>query len=441
MRREKVIIMGAAGRDFHNFNLCYRDNTQYNVVAFTATQIPNISPRIYPSVLAGRLYPRGIPILPEEGLEGLIKRYKVDTVVLSYSDLAYATVMEKSARVNAVGANFLLLGPDHTMLKSKRPVIAITAVRTGCGKSPTTRRVCQILKEMGKNPVVVRHPMPYGDLQKQVCQRFRQIKDLNAHECTIEEREEFEPLIEMGITLYAGVDYAKILSEAEKGADVIVWDGGNNDFPFYLPDLHLVLVDPHRPGHEVSYYPGEVNLRRAHVVIIPKMNTAKKADIAVVEKNIREKNPGAEVIYADLEITLDNPEKIKGKRVLVIEDGPTLTHGEMPYGAGTLAARRYGARIIDPRPYLVGSLKETFKKYPHLGKVLPAMGYGEGQLQELNEVIQRARCDTVLSATPTDLRKILVCYKPTVRVRYELKELGRPDLRGVLRSLLSKIGF
>lgn len=436
MKREKIIIMGAAGRDFHNFNLCYRDNPRYQVVAFTAAQIPNISPRIYPSVLAGRLYPRGIPILPEEELEELIKRHRVDAVILAYSDLAYSTVMEKSALVNAAGADFLLLGPEHTMLKSRRPVVAITAVRTGCGKSPATRRICKILKEMKLHPVAVRHPMPYGDLTKQVCQRFEQIKDLDRHGCTVEEREEFEPLIEMGVTLYAGVDYAKILKEAEKEGDVIVWDGGNNDFPFYLPDLHIVLVDPHRPGHEVSYYPGEVNLRRAHVIIISKVSTAKKVSIRQAEKNIREKNPGARVIYADLEITLDNPEMVRDKRVLVIEDGPTLTHGEMPYGAGTLAAGRYGARIIDPRPYLVGSLKETFHKYPHLGKVLPAMGYGEGQLQELNEVIRRARCDAVLSATPTDLCRILSCTKPTIRVRYELKELGRPGLREILKNFV-----
>ncbi len=437
MKREKIIIMGAAGRDFHNFNLCYRDNPQYRVVAFTAAQIPNISPRIYPPILAGRLYPRGIPILPEAELEGLIKRHKVDTVVLAYSDLSYPAVMEKSATVNAAGANFLLLGPESTMLKSKKPVVAVTAVRTGCGKSPTTRKVCQILKEMGLHPVAVRHPMPYGDLKKQVCQRFREVKDLDLHGCTVEEREEFEPLIEMGITLYAGVDYARILREVEKEADVIIWDGGNNDFPFYLPDLHIVLVDPHRPGHEVSYYPGEVNLRRAHMIIVSKVGTARKASIRQVEKNIREKNPNARVIYADLEITLDNLKIIKNRRVLVIEDGPTLTHGEMPYGAGVLAARRYGARIIDPRPFLVGSLKETFRRYPHLGKVLPAMGYGEEQLNEMNHVIREARCDAVISATPTDLCRILVCTKPTVRVRYELKEVGRPVLRKVLKDFIS----
>ncbi|MEK7241402.1 MAG: GTPase, partial [Planctomycetota bacterium] len=342
MKREKIIIMGAAGRDFHNFNLCYRDNPQYQVVAFTAAQIPNISPRIYPPLLAGKLYPRGIPILPEEELEGLIRRHKAGTVVLAYSDLAYSTVMGKSALVNSAGADFLLLGPGRTMLRSRRPVVAVTAVRTGCGKSPTTRRVCQILKEMGLHPVAVRHPMPYGDLKKQVCQRFKQIRDLDLHGCTVEEREEFEPLIEMGVTLYAGVDYAKILREAEKEADVIVWDGGNNDFPFYLPDLHIVLVDPHRPGHEVSYYPGEVNLRRAHAVIISKVSTAKKTSIRQVERSIREKNPGAKVIYADLEITLDNPETVRNKRVLVIEDGPTLTHGGMPYGAGYVAATTCG---------------------------------------------------------------------------------------------------
>ncbi|HHT9152055.1 MAG TPA: cyclic 2,3-diphosphoglycerate synthase [Candidatus Hypogeohydataceae bacterium YC40] len=439
MKREKIIIMGAAGRDFHNFNLCYRDNSQYQIVAFTAAQIPNISHRIYPPLLAGKLYPRGIPILPEEELEGLIKRHKVDTIILAYSDLSYSTVMEKAALVNATGANFLLLGPKHTMLKSRRPVVCVTAVRTGCGKSPTTRRVCQILKEMGLNPVVVRHPMPYGDLQKQVCQRFKEIGDLDRHDCTVEEREEFEPIIEMGFTLYAGVDYKRILKEAEKEGDVIVWDGGNNDFPFYLPDLHIVLVDPHRPGHEVSYYPGEVNLRRAHVVIISKVNTAKKAGIRQVEKNIAVRNPKAKVIYADLEITLDNPEMVKNKRVLVIEDGPTLTHGGMPYGAGTLAARRLGARIIDPRPYLVGSLRETFRKYPHLGKVLPAMGYGEKQLQEFNEVIQKARCDVVLSATPTDICRMLVCTKPTVRARYELKELGSPNLKEVLKDFVGAL--
>ncbi len=437
MKREKIIIMGAAGRDFHNFNLCYRDSPEYQVVAFTAAQIPNISPRIYPPVLAGKFYPKGIPILPEEELEGLIRKHKVDTVVLAYSDLAYFTVMEKSALVNAAGANFLLLGPYHTMLKSSKKVVAVTAVRTGCGKSPTTRRVCQALKDMGLHPVAVRHPMPYGDLRQQICQRFERLEDLDHYGCTVEEREEFEPLIEMGVTLYAGVDYAKILKEAEKEADIIVWDGGNNDFPFFLPDLHIVLVDPLRPGHEVSYYPGEVNLRRAHVVIISKVNTAKKTSIKQVEKNILEKNPQAKVIYADLEIIVDNPEMIKGKRVLVIEDGPTITHGEMPYGAGVLAARRYGSKIIDPRPYLVGSLKETFKKYPHLGNVLPAMGYGQEQIQELNEVIQKAKCDAVLSATPTDLCKILACIKPTIRARYELRELGSPTLKEVLEDFAS----
>ncbi|MDO8137147.1 MAG: cyclic 2,3-diphosphoglycerate synthase, partial [Candidatus Brocadiales bacterium] len=435
MKKEKVVIMGAAGRDFHNFNLCFRNNPRYEVVAFTAAQIPNISNRTYPPILSGKYYPRGIPILPEEELLGLIRRHRVDTVVLAYSDLSYSAVMGKAALVNAAGANFVLLGPGQTMLKANKPVIAITAVRTGSGKSPTTRKVSRVLKKEGLRPVVVRHPMPYGNLEEQVCQRFQRHEDIERHHCTIEEREEYEPLIEEGVTLFAGVDYQKILRQAEREADLILWDGGNNDFPFYQPDLYITLVDPHRPGHEVSYYPGEVNLRLAHVVIINKVSTAQKSAVRQVERNIQKCNPQATVIRADLEVTIDCPECVKNKRVLVVEDGPTLTHGGMPYGAGTLAARQYSARIIDPRPYLVGSLKGVFREYPHLGRVLPAMGYGKVQLEELREVIHRARCDVVVSGTPIDLSRVLGGpNKPIVRVRYELKELGRPTLREVLRK-------
>ncbi|MCQ4573823.1 MAG: cyclic 2,3-diphosphoglycerate synthase [Candidatus Brocadiales bacterium] len=445
MKKDRVIIMGAAGRDFHNFNLCFRkDPENSRVVAFTAAQIPGISRRRYPPSLAGKHYPRGIPIYPEERLVELIRKHKVNKVVLAYSDLPYAEVMKKDALVNAAGADFVLLGPAGTMLKSKKPVVAVTAVRTGCGKSSTTRKIAGLLKKMGVRPVVVRHPMPYGDLEKQTCQRFVNYDDLDRHNCTIEEREEYEPLIDRGFTVYAGVDYGKILRRAEREADVIIWDGGNNDFPFFRPDLYITLVDPHRPGHEVSYYPGEINLRSADVIIINKIKTAKKSGVRQVEKNIRECNPGAVVIHASLAITIDCPECVERKKVLVVEDGPTLTHGGMAYGAGTFAAKRYNSRIVDPRPCLTGSLKKVFRQYPHLSKVLPAMGYGPKQLEELRRVIDCVRCDAVISATPTDLSRIIDCNKPIVRVDYKLEEIkgpGRPGLRKVLKEFLARHGL
>lgn len=417
---KNVIIMGAAGRDFHNFNVFFRENPNYRVVAFTAAQIPGIASRRYPPELAGRFYPKGIPISPEEKLPELVRKYLVDEVVLSYSDLPHTEVMHKASLVLSKGADFVLLGPRSTMLRSKKPVIAVTAVRTGCGKSETTRRVCGIIRRHGLRPVVVRHPMPYGDLLKQAVQRFASYRDLDMQECTIEEREEYEPLIEKGIVVYAGVDYAKILEAAEKEADVIVWDGGNNDFPFFAPDLHIVLTDPLRPGHEISYHPGETNLRMADIVIINKERSAKKSDIEKVRKNIRRCNPKAKIVDADSAITASRPELIKGKRVLVIEDGPTLTHGGMPFGAGTIAAKRYGGKIVDARKYAVD--KSVFKEYPHLKKILPAMGYSPEQLAGLEGTIKRAKCDAVVSGTPIDLRRILRVNKPIVRIRYELKE-------------------
>lgn len=435
MSPSKVIIMGAAGRDFHNFNTVYRDNRDYRVVAFTATQIPDIAGRKYPSKLAGKLYPKGIPIHPEGDLVELIHKERVDEVVFSYSDVPYEYVMSKAAMVNTAGADFVLLGQRHTMLKSKRPVVAITAVRTGCGKSQTTRRVCEILKEMGKKTVVVRHPMPYGDLTKQICQRFAKLSDLDKHKCTIEEREEYEPHIRRGQVVYAGVDYAEILKEAEKEAEIIVWDGGNNDTSFYRPDLQITLVDPHRPGHEYSYYAGETNLLMADVVVINKITTADPEDVEEVRFSVNRINPEALVVDAASPIFVDNPKLITGKSVLVVEDGPTLTHGEMTYGAGMLAAQKYSAReIVDPRPYIVGSIKETFNDYPDIGPLLPAMGYGKKQVADLEKTINRARCDSVVIATPIDLGRLLKMNKPSTRVRYELQEIGRPDLEEILKD-------
>ena len=435
MSPRKVIIMGAAGRDFHNFNTVYRDNRDYKVVAFTATQIPDIAGRKYPSKLAGKLYPRGIPIHPEGDLVKLIHKDRVDEVVFSYSDVPYEYVMSKAAMVNTAGADFVLLGQRHTMLKSKKPVVAITAVRTGCGKSQTTRRVCEILKEMGKKTVVVRHPMPYGDLTKQICQRFAKLSDLDKHKCTIEEREEYEPHIRRGQVVYAGVDYAEILKEAEKEAEIIVWDGGNNDTSFYRPDLQITLVDPHRPGHEYSYYAGETNLLMADVVVINKITTADPEDVEEVRFSVNRINPEALVVDAASPIFVDNPKLITGKSVLVVEDGPTLTHGEMTYGAGMLAAQKYSAReIVDPRPYIVGSIKETFNDYPDIGPLLPAMGYGKKQVADLERTINKARCDSVVIATPIDLGRLLKMNKPSTRVRYELQEIGRPDLEEILKD-------
>ncbi|ADL08722.1 cobalamin synthesis protein P47K [Thermosediminibacter oceani DSM 16646] len=434
MKRIRTIIMGAAGRDFHVFNTYFRDNELYEVVAFTATQIPNIEGRKYPADLAGRLYPDGIPIYPESRLEELIKELGADQVIFAYSDVSHEEVMHKASRVLSAGADFRLMGPKSTMIKSTKPVVSICAVRTGVGKSQTTRRVCQILKDMGKKVVAIRHPMPYGDLSQQVCQRFATYEDLDRHKCTIEEREEYEPHIDMGIVVYAGVDYGVILKEAEKEADIIVWDGGNNDFPFYNTDLHIVLVDPHRPGHEVKYHPGETNLRMADVVVINKIDTASSEGIDAVRRSIEEVNPGAQVVEAASPIFVEDPAKIKGKRVLVVEDGPTLTHGEMTYGAGYVAAKKYGAaEIVDPRPYAVGSIKDTYAKYNHLSVILPAMGYGDVQVKELEETINRADCDTVIIGTPIDLSRITKLNKPTVRVRYKLQEIGTPTLEDVLR--------
>lgn len=431
---KKVIIMGAAGRDFHNFNVFFRNNSDYKVVAFTAAQIPNISGRKYPKELSGKHYPKGIPIYPEESLPKLIKKHDVDVVVLAYSDLPYMHVMHKASLALANGAEFRMLGTKETMLKSRKPVIAVTAVRTGCGKSQTTRRICDILKKKGRKVVVVRHPMPYGDLGKQIVQRFASYKDLDRHNATIEEREEYEPLIDRGLVVYAGVDYEKILRAAEKEADVIVFDGGNNDFPFFKPDLWIVLLDPLRPGHEITYYPGEVNLRRAHIAIINKEGSAKRKDVEIVRTNIKKYNRKAKIIDADSKITVNLPEIVNCMSVIIVEDGPTLTHGGLPHGAGYVIAKKFSCKIIDPRPYAVGSIKRTYKKFPHLGKVLPAMGYDKTQIEELKKTINRAKCDAVIIGTPIDLRRIMKINKPVVRVKYELIELKGPKLGSMLKK-------
>ncbi|MEM2465756.1 MAG: cyclic 2,3-diphosphoglycerate synthase [Candidatus Bathyarchaeia archaeon] len=440
MMKKRVIIMGAAGRDFHNFNVYFRDNDAYEVVAFTATQIPGIEGRIYPPELAGKNYPNGIPIYPEEELARLIRNFDVDQVVFAYSDVSHEYVMHKASIVLANGADFRLMGLKTTMLKAKVPVISVGAVRTGSGKSQTSRQVAKILKGKGLNVVVVRHPMPYGDLRKQVCQRFASHKDLDKYKCTIEEREEYEPHIDNGVVVYAGVDYEKILREAEREADVIVWDGGNNDIPFYKPDLHIVVADPHRAGHEITYHPGEANLRMADVVIINKVDTADPKNVGLVKENIKRVNPNAIILEASSPIIADKPELIKGKRALIIEDGPTLTHGDMPYGAATILAKQLGAsELADPRPYAVGSIKETYEKYPHLGAVLPALGYREKQIEELNETIMRTPCDVVVIGTPVDLRRVIEIDKPTVRLKYELKVLGPVSLEQILEDFLRKV--
>jgi predicted GTPase len=437
MKRTRVIIMGAAGRDFHNFNVFFREREEYEVVAFTATQIPDIEGRVYPPELAGKLYPEGIPIYPEEELENLIKENGVDQVIFAYSDVPHEYVMHKASEAMAAGADFRLMGPKTTMLKSEKPVVAVCAVRTGVGKSQTTRRVCDTLKRMGKKVVAVRHPMPYGDLAKQACQRFASYEDMDRHNCTIEEREEYEPHIDRGIVVYAGVDYERILREAEKEADVIVWDGGNNDIPFFVPDIHIVLIDPHRPGHEMRYHPGETNLRMAHVVVINKIDTAHPEGVVEVRKSIEALNPKATVIDGASPIFVEDISLIKNKRVLVVEDGPTLTHGEMTYGAGVIAAKKFGAKeLIDPREYAVNSIKDTYMKYPHIGTLLPAMGYGKKQIRELEETINRADCDTVVIGTPIDLTKLMQLNKPSVRVRYELQEIGKPTLEDVLKDII-----
>lgn len=427
--RARVIIMGAAGRDFHNFNVYFRNNANYEVVAFTATQIPNIEGRRYPPSLAGKLYPKGIEIHPEKDLPELIRKHKVEQVVLAYSDLSHVDVMHKASIVNAAGADFRLMGPNQTALKAKVPVIAVCAVRTGSGKSQTTRAIASILRAKGRRVVAVRHPMPYGDLEKQAVQRFATYADLDKYECTIEEREEYEPHIDKGIVVYAGVDYGKILKQAEKEADVILWDGGNNDTPFYVPDLHITIADPHRAEHARLYYPGETNVRLADVIIINKVDTADPKNVELVRDIVRQLNPRARIITAASPLTVEDPRVIKGKRVLVIEDGPTVTHGEMRYGAGFIAAKNAGAKeIIDPRPFAVNSIKQTFEKYSHLERVLPAMGYGNQQVKDLEETINAADCDVVVSGTPIDLNRVLKANKPVVRVRYELKVLDSPSL-------------
>ncbi|HOQ49468.1 MAG TPA: cyclic 2,3-diphosphoglycerate synthase [Candidatus Kapabacteria bacterium] len=436
MKKQRVIIIGAAGRDFHNFNTMYRDNEMYEVVAFTAARIPDIDGRKYPPSLAGKLYPDGIPIFDEADLEKLIKEYNVDECVLSYSDLPYDTVMHIGSRVMAAGAKFSMMGSYPTMIKSTKPVISICAVRTGCGKSQTTREVVRQLIAMGKKVVSVRHPMPYGDLEAQKVQRFASIEDLDKHNCTIEEMEEYEPHIAMGSVIYAGVDYEAILREAEKEADVIVWDGGNNDMPFYQPDLHIVVVDPLRPGHEISYYPGEVNLRMADVVVVNKVDSAYPEDIEEVLDNVRQYNPKAHIILAASSIMVENPDVIKGKNVLVVEDGPTLTHGEMDHGAGMVAARRYGAAdFVDPRPYVVGKIAETFETYPEIGILLPAMGYGKQQMADLEATINNVECDSVVIGTPINLARFIKINKPNTRVYYELTEISAPKIADVLRDM------
>ncbi|MDP4185701.1 MAG: cyclic 2,3-diphosphoglycerate synthase [Bacteroidota bacterium] len=437
MTKKNVIIIGAAGRDFHNFNTVFRGNQAYNVVAFTAAQIPDIDGRCYPASLAGKeLYPSGIPIFPQDSLSQLIKKYQADDCVFSYSDVPYPIVMNLSAQVNAAGANFILMGPNATMVKSIKPVISVCATRTGCGKSQTSRRVIEILMAKGLKVVAVRHPMPYGDLEAQKVQRFAAIADLEKYKCTIEEMEEYEPHVVRGNVIYAGVDYEAILRAAENdpdGCDVIVWDGGNNDFPFYKPDLAITVADPHRPGAEVSYYPGEVNLRMADVIIINKIDTAQPEAVQTVRKNIAKVNPKAIVIDGASPISVDDPSVIKGKRVLVVEDGPTLTHGEMKIGAGTVAAQKYGAaEIVDPRPFTVGKLSETFRIYPGIGKLLPAMGYGEQQIKDLEETIRNTKCDSVIIGTPIDLKRIITIDKPSTRVYYELEEIGKPNLQDVI---------
>ena len=441
--KRNVIIIGAAGRDFHNFNTFFRGNKNYHVVAFTAAQIPYIDGRAYPAVLAGEdLYPEGIPIVLESELPQLIKEKNVQDCVFSYSDVAYPKLMHLSAVVNAAGANFILLGPNETMIKSKKPVIAVVATRTGCGKSQTSRTVVENLMKRGLRVIAIRHPMPYGDLAAQAVQRFATVDDLAKHKCTIEEMEEYEPHVVRGNVIYAGVDYEKILRQAEEdpdGCDVILWDGGNNDFPFYKSDLTITVVDPHRPGAEVNYYPGEVNLRLADVVVINKMDTATPEGIRTVRENIAKANPKAVVVDASSPVKINNPELIRGKRCLIVEDGPTLTHGEMKIGAGTVAAQKYGcAEEVDPRPYIVGELAETFKTYPNIGTILPAMGYSDRQLKDLETTINNTDCDTVIIGTPIDLNRLIKINKPTVRVFYDLQEIGTPTLQDILDDFVKK---
>jgi len=445
MKRTKVVILGAAGRDFHNFNTIYKDNKNYEVVAFTATQIPNIDGRKYPPELSGKLYPKGIPIYPESELTKLIKARGIEQAVFAYSDVSFNYVMSKASQIMASGADFKLLGIKRTMLKSNVPVIAVVAVRTGSGKSQTSRKVCNILRSKGLRVVVVRHPMPYGDLVRQKVQRYAEIQDLKRYNCTIEEMEEYEPHITNGTIVYSGVDYKAILRQAEREADIIVWDGGNNDTSFYKPDLTITVVDPHRPGHELSYYAGMTNLLMADVVIINKIDSAKESNVELVKTSIKSANPQATIIEAASPVSISSQEDeepenlIKNKKVLVVEDGPTLTHGEMPYGAGVIAARKYGAKeLVDPRPWAVRSIENTFKKYTNIGALLPAMGYGERQIRDLEATINKVQCDTVVIGTPIDLRRVVKINKPTVRVHYELEEKTKPDLKDVIVELLTR---
>lgn len=434
---EKVVIMGAAGRDFHNFNVYFKDNPRYRVIAFTAAQIPDIDGRRYPSQLAGKDYPNGIPIHTEDELSSLIETHHVDLVAFSYSDIPHEAVMHKASIAMAAGADFILIGATYTMLRSVKPVLSVCAVRTGCGKSPTTRHICRLLKKVGKKTVVVRHPMPYGDLTKQVVQRFASYEDISQQRCTIEEREEYEPLVDLGMVVYAGVDYEKILRQAENEADIIIWDGGNNDTPFYSPDIHIVVFDPLRAGHERTYYPGETNLLMADVAIINKVDHATRAQIEQVRQNIQRFNPDADIIQAGSALIADNPTQVKGKQVLVVEDGPTLTHGEMAYGAGFVAAKRWGAaKITTPKPHAVGQMKETFSQYPHIDNIIPAMGYSPTQIDDLEATINATPCDLVLFATPIDLPRLVKINKPSMRVRYEYEDQGEPKLETVLRNKL-----
>jgi predicted GTPase len=443
MSKINVLIMGAAGRDFHNFNVCFRDNPIYNVVAFTATQIPYIDDRKYPAALSGTLYPNGIPIHPETELLDLIRKHHIDEVVFSYSDISFSYVMTKASDVTAAGASFKVLGASETMIKSSKPVVSVVAVRTGAGKSQTSRKVMQILREMGKKVVAIRHPMPYGDLVKQKVQRFAQISDLKKYDCTIEEMEEYEPHISRGNVIYSGVDYEAIIREAEKEADVILWDGGNNDLSFYKSDLTITVVDPHRPGHELNYYPGHTNLLLADIVVINKVDSANAENINTVRHNVSKLNPKAKIVEAASPISLDKEQDyshIHGKKVLVIEDGPTLTHGEMKFGAGILAAQKFGAKeIIDPRKYAVKSIADTYAKYPDIGTLLPAMGYGEKQIKDLEKTINSVPCDSVIIATPIDLRRIVKINKPSVRVIYELQEIGHPNLKDLIGKFIERL--
>ncbi|RLE57352.1 MAG: GTPase [Thermoprotei archaeon] len=439
-KRKRVIIMGAGGRDFHNFNVYFRNNPEYEVVAFTAAQIPGIEGRVYPPELAGPLYPNGIPIYSEEKLPELVRKYDVDEVILAYSDLTFKEVMEKASRVLALGADFKLLGVKSTMLKSSKPVIAVCATRTGAGKSTTSRKIIRYLLELGVNPVVIRHPMAYGDLRKKIIMRITDYSDLDRYGCTIEEREEFEQYIELGITIYAGVDYEKVLKEAEKEGDVILWDGGNNDFPFIEPDLWITVVDPLRPGQEVESYPGAVNVILAHVIVVNKVNTAPKENINKVIENVRRVNPGAKIVLAESRIIVDHPELIKGKRVVVVEDFPSVTHGCLSYGAGYIAATQYGAaEVVDPKPYATGLLKKIYEQYPQMGPVVPSLGYGEEHMRELEELLNRIPCDTIILGTPSNIARYLKLNKPVVRVKCELHELSEPTLRAIIEDFISKV--